>query len=209
MTQPRTKSGQFAPKKKATKKAVAKPSKNRQATGKQPAYTKHIEALEARIIALEKAAASEPVAEPQGLEEGDWIEATPENVRAVEGFLLPTYSPVLRNPNNEAVTWDGDEIVGAGLRYTMACRTHRPDFLSRAEVTARKLGTWPVDPAVKAAKELAEKEERLVFGARVRTPQGEGIYHYRDTDATCPHWVILPGGESIYLEASDITLIEP
>lgn len=78
--------------------------------------------------------------EEQGLKYGDWIEATQDVVDELERLGLPWHDGTRTSYHRIGYRIDNRLSNSFWLRNK---HTHRPDFLSRARVTAKKLGLAP------------------------------------------------------------------
>jgi CRISPR/Cas system CSM-associated protein Csm2 small subunit len=130
----------------------------------------------------------------QGLQPGDYCDASKE---VADELTAMGFKPMTKESYSfNFIGWShGDIIEGrAGLvEYGMLDAT---TFLSRARVTAKKLGLKPVDLAAEEARrkeaERAEKLAALKFGVRVMTPDGEAVYSCEVVAEH--HHMVLPKG---------------
>jgi hypothetical protein len=134
-------------------------------------------------------------AEEQGLQPGDYCDASKDMADELTAMGLPTLSKYSLTSIYRFILWDDCTLQNSNGVFALT-KLDAPTFLSRARVTAKELGLKPVDLAAEEAKrkeaERAEKLSKLKFGVRVMTPDGEGIFH--EYSAGVGHWVIFPYG---------------
>ena len=158
-----------------------------------------------RTMDLDRAAPQEE----QGLEDGDYTDASKE---VADALTAMGYEWVDTDRFNFSyITWHPEpssslygKVVSSPGRQDN--KLTNADFLSRARVTAKKLGLVPVDPS--KIKEEEQKLSRMKFGTRVSVRGMEGRYHYNDGDSQGNHWVVFPDGASTNFSIHELTIID-
>lgn len=134
----------------------------------------------------------------------------PANNQLPDPWVAPAKEPCVPKVGEWVVFHDGTwqaNIVKGAIRVasgpdgdshwkTDPCEMYKGGFFFSAFMAR------PATPEEIATKEREDKLSKLVFGAKVMTPRGEGMYHYNDV---YNHWVVFPKGEVENFHPDDIT----
>jgi hypothetical protein len=154
-----------------------------------------LQRLDDAIAAL-KAKIEGPVEAPQGLQAGDYCDASKEVADALTAMGLRIWGMGL---DKKYYVWDGQDkdIVPLNSLYAADTHLHAHTFLARARVTAAKLG-------LKAPEPWTPK-----FGDRVMTPDGERVFLHRTGATNYPYRIAFEGGRIEHYHIDQLTPIKP
>jgi len=158
-----------------------------------------LQRLDDAIAAL-KAKIEKPVEVPQGLQAGDYCDASKEVADALTAMGFDWYMENFDATDLPCIVWAGDKWSHLSNLMFRSCLlkefTHldAPTFLARARVTAKELGLKAPEPWTPR------------FGDRVMTSEGEGVY-WNTVNGVMR--VIYEGGLAHFHSIDQLTPINP